>query len=530
MSEAYMQNRLEIKKPVDPHNAFLLSEECMKFLGELVDEFKDTRDELLSLRKTFQDKLLIKPEFSFPDETREIRESSWKVAPLPEYLQDRRVEITGPSGDRKMVINAFNSGAKVYMSDFEDAQSPTWNGLIQGQKNLFEAVRGKLKYTAEDGKEYSIGQNPANLFVRPRGLHLPEKNVLMEGVPIPGAFFDFGVFIFNNGQFIVNSGKLPCFYIPKTESYLEARLWNNIFSFAEDYLKIRRGSIKATFLIETLPAAFNMDEILYEVREHSAGLNCGRWDYIFSYIKKLRNFSEFVLPDRNSVSMDKGFLLSYAKLLIKTCHKRGAHAMGGMSAFIPVKGNEKENVSAMNKVREDKEREVGLGHDGTWVAHPGLVPVAMEVFNKHMKTPNQIDKQSQVASITEADLLKPISGEITENGLRTNISVGIQYLQSWLSGKGAAPINHLMEDAATAEISRSQLWQWIRHNVKLTDGRTVDTNLVNSLLNEEVRKLPESRYLIQASEIFREISFNREFTEFMTLAAYDTLLKNEVIQ
>ncbi len=525
-----MQNRLEIVRPLDPESAFLLDEECMKFLEDLVSKFKGTRDDLLSRRKVLQDKLLMKPELSFPEETREIRESSWNIARLPEYLQDRRVEITGPSGDVKMVINAFNSGARVYMSDFEDAQSPTWKGLISGQKNLFEAVRGILEYTNEDGKKYSIGKNPANLFVRPRGLHLPEKNVLLDGTPIPGAFFDFGVFIFNNGKFIVDSGKLPCFYIPKTESYLEARLWNDIFSFAEDYLKIKRGSIKATFLIETLPAAFNMDEILYEVREHSAGLNCGRWDYIFSYIKKLRNFKEFVLPDRNSVSMDRGFLLNYSKLLIKTCHRRGAHAMGGMSAFIPVKGNEIENQAAMNKVREDKEREVGLGHDGTWVAHPGLVPVAMDVFNKHMKSPNQIHRVAQLEIITETDLLKPISGEITENGLRTNISVGIQYLQSWLSGKGAAPINHLMEDAATAEISRSQLWQWIHHNAKLNDGRTVNTNLVSSLLKDEVQKLPESTYLTQASEIFRDISFKTEFTEFMTLAAYDFLMDNEVIQ
>ena len=530
MSKAYMQNRLEIVRPLDPENAFLLNEKCMKFLEELVNQFKSTRDDLLSRRKNLQDKLLMKPELLFPEETKEIRESEWKIARLPEYLQDRRVEITGPSGDVKMVINAFNSGARVYMSDFEDAQSPTWSGLINGQRNLFEAVRGTLEYTNDEGRNYSIGKNPANLFVRPRGLHLPEKNVLLEGAPIPGAFFDFGVFIFNNGKYIVESGKLPCFYIPKTESYLEARLWNDIFSFAEDYLKIKRGSIKATFLIETLPAAFNMDEILYEVREHSAGLNCGRWDYIFSYIKKLRNFKEFVLPDRNSVSMDKGFLLSYSKLLIKTCHRRGAHAMGGMSAFIPVKGNDIENQAAMDKVRQDKEREVGLGHDGTWVAHPGLVPLATDVFNKHMKTPNQIDRAVPLESITEADLLKPISGEITENGLRTNISVGIQYLQSWLSGKGAAPINHLMEDAATAEISRSQLWQWIHHNMKLNDNRTVDTVLVDRLLKDEVKKLPESRYLVQASEIFRDISFKTEFTEFMTLAAYDSLLNNEVIQ
>ncbi len=524
------KSKIFINGETDSDSAFLIGEECNAFLLEIYNRFSGRLNQLLSERIRVQERLLKDPTFSLPKETAEIRESSWKVSPLPDYLQDRRVEITGPSSDKKMVINAFNSGAKIYMSDFEDAQSPTWKGIIGGQKNLYDAVRGNLTYKSEEGKEYRISQNPSYLFVRPRGLHLPEKHVLIDGKPIPGAFFDFGVFVFNNAEYLLQHEKLPCFYIPKTESYLEARLWNDIFTFAEDYLKMKRGSIRATFLIETLPAAFNMDEILYEVREHSAGLNCGRWDYIFSYIKKLRNFPEFVLPDRNSVSMDKGFLLNYSKLLINTCHKRGAHAMGGMSAFIPVKSNGVENEKALNKVRDDKLREVGLGHDGTWVAHPGLVPVAMEVFDQHMKGANQIERINVDTIITEKDLLRPIEGDITETGIRTNISVGIQYLQSWLMGKGAVPIYNLMEDAATAEISRSQIWQWIHHKKVLSDGRTISIQLINKFIDEEVSALKDSIYLRQASEIFRSVSSREEFSEFLTLEAYDRLIENEVVK
>ncbi|EQD59108.1 malate synthase A [mine drainage metagenome] len=357
---------------------------------------------------------------------------------------------------------------------------------MSGQLNLYLAVRKNLQYVSEDGKNYFMVPDPSNLFVRPRGLHLLEKHVLIGNNPIPGAFFDFGVYFYNNAKEILKQNKLPCFYIPKTESHKEARLWNEIFTYSESYLNIPHGSIKATFLIETLPAAFEMDEILYETREHSAGLNCGRWDYIFSYIKKLRNHKEFVLPDREKVSMDKGFLLNYSRLLIQTCHRRGAHAMGGMSAYIPVKNDESENSTAMSKVADDKTREVLLGHDGTWVAHPGLVKIAMQVFDKHMNSPNQINKKEEFVPIREDELLKPIEGSITETGLRKNIDVGIKYIESWLKGKGAVPIYNLMEDAATSEICRSQIWQWINVGAETEQGVKIEKTF--SKENNRIRK------------------------------------------
>ncbi|MHB8395999.1 MAG: malate synthase A [Thermoplasmataceae archaeon] len=528
MSQDYDTQGVQVLGRVTVDQKELLGKECLQFLGELCTRFSGERSSLIAARKEKQDRIDrgVLPDFSA--ETADIRATSWKVDPVPDFLLDRRVEITGPSGDAKMVINAFNSGAKVYMSDFEDAQSPVWKGMIQGQRNLYDSVRGDLHFRSDDGKEYSINDKPSVLFVRPRGLHLDERHVFSGGRPVPGSFFDFAVFLFNNAKEQIRNGYSPCFYIPKTEGYLEARLWDRIFSFSESYLGIRAGTIKATFLIETLPAAFEMDEILHEVRNHSAGLNCGRWDYIFSYIKKLRNGKEFLLPDRSSVTMDRGFLLSYSKLLIRTCHMRGAHAMGGMSAYIPVKNDEAANRKAMKNVADDKIREVLLGHDGTWVAHPGLVGVAMETFDGIMKTPNQIHVIPDHEAITASDLLKPIHGNVTEAGLRVNLRVGIQYIAAWLEGRGAVPLYNLMEDAATAEICRSQVWQWIRHGALLEDGRIVTGNLVEQILRDEVGKLNDTVFTREAEKLFREMIFSSIFTDFLTTGAYERLLELEV--
>ncbi len=505
-------------------NEEILGRECLQFAGELSAVFSPRRNELLLARtkrqKEFDSGMLP----AFREDTKHIRNGKWKISAFPSFLDDRRVEITGPSGDAKMVINAFNSGAKVYMSDFEDAQSPTWDGIVSGQDNLYDAVRGDLRYRSDDGKNYELGGKRAVLFVRPRGLHMEEKHVLAGGVPMPASFFDYAVFIFNNGRELVSRGYAPCFYIPKIESMEEARLWNDIFSFSESYLGLKRGSVKATFLIETILAAFEMDEILYETREHSAGLNCGRWDYIFSYIKKFRNHPQFVLPDRSSVTMDKGFLLAYSKLLIGTCHRRGAHAMGGMSAYIPVKGDPSANERAFRMVRDDKIREVLQGHDGTWVAHPGLVPVAMEVFDQHMKTPNQVMVPLNTDSITPADLLKPVEGSITEDGIRVNVRVGVRYIDSWLSGRGAAPIYNLMEDAATAEICRSQIWQWLKNRVALNDGRLVTPEFVENILESEKVSLPATENSLKAFNIFKKLTFDSQFEDFLTSGAYDMLV------
>ena len=504
----------------------LLSEECLAFLSELSRNFLAERNELLERRRISQERIDegILPDF--PKETASIRNGDWRADPFPAYLNDRRVEITGPSSDAKMVINAFNSGANVYMSDFEDAQSPYWELLLKGQENLYRAVRRELEYTSEEGKIYRMNEKTAILFVRPRGLHLDEMHVKVDGVPIPGAFFDFGVFLFNNAGEQLSQSLIPTFYIPKTESYPEAGLWNRIFSFSEKYMGLKPGTIKATFLIETLPAAFQMDEILHEVREHSLGLNCGRWDYIFSYIKKLGSHRYFVLPDRGTVTMDKGFLLAYSNLLIKTCHRRGVHAMGGMSAYIPVKGNEEENRLAMGKVREDKEREVKNGHDGTWVAHPGLVSVAGEAFDMHMHASNQISMKKDIV-ITKEDLIAPVKGKITENGVRANVRVGIRYLEAWIGGKGAVPLYNLMEDAATSEISRAQLWQWIRHGESTDSGIKIDRDFVKKVISEESGKLERNLDLDTAVRIFGDLVLNEKFSEFLTIPAYGEILKRE---
>jgi malate synthase len=440
------------------------------------------------------------------------------------------VEITGPV-DRKMIINALNSGANVFMADFEDANSPTWDNVVRGQFNLMDAVRGTITYTAENGKHYELHEKPAVLFVRPRGWHLPERHLEVDGKPVSGSLFDFGLFFFHNAQAQLSRGTGPYFYLPKMESHLEARLWNDVFLLAQKELGLPPGTIKATVLIETLPAAFEMHEILYELREHSAGLNCGRWDYIFSFIKKLQADPAVLLPDRGQVTMDKAFLDAYSRLLIQTCHRRGVHAMGGMAAFIPIKSDEAANEAVMAKVRADKLREVKNGHDGTWVAHPGLVALAREVFDAHMKGPNQLGNLREDVKVGQAELLRVPRGTRTEEGLRNNIRVGVQYMAAWLGGLGCVPLYNLMEDAATAEISRAQVWQWIHHGATLEDGRPVTRELFRQVYAEELAHLEQdgsahhygAENFARARELFERLSTTPTFEEFLTLPAYEAL-------
>ena len=456
----------------------------------------------------------------FLEETRSIREGEWRVAPVPADLQDRRVEITGPAGDRKMVINAFNSGARTYMADFEDANSPTWENVVGGQQNLTDAIERTISVETPD-KSYALGGEVAVLLVRPRGWHLVERHVEVDGRPVSASLFDFGVFFARNAERLLERGSGPYFYLPKLESHLEARLWNDAFLLAQERLGIPRGTIKATVLIETILAAFEMEEILYELREHSAGLNAGRWDYIFSVIKKFRDREEFVLPDRSQVTMAVPFMRAYTELLVRTTHRRGAHAMGGMAAFIPSRRDREVNEIALTKVREDKKRESGAGFDGTWVAHPDLVGPAMEEFDAVLgERPNQLEKQRDDVSVSAADLLDVAAtpGEITEEGVRANVSVGIRYIASWLSGVGAAAIDNLMEDAATAEISRSQVWHWVRHgNVARED--------VERIIGEVVAELPDERVVHEARELFERVALGDDFPDFLTLPAYDRLLE-----
>src|SRR5487761_493830 len=530
-----IQDNITILGPMRPEFEEILTPSALNFVAFLANKFSARREELLQARIARQAELDLRVLPDFREETRYIREGNWKISPVPADLQDRRVEITGPSGDVKMVINAFNSGANTYMTDFEDSQSPTWRETIQGQINLKEAIEGRINYKSPEGKEYSLNQRIATLIVRPRGWHLLEKHVLVDGKPASASIFDFALFLYHNAKKLIEKGSGPYFYLPKIESYLEARLWNEIFLASEEELHLPRGAIKATVLIETILAAFEMDEILYELREHSSGLNCGRWDYIFSFIKKFSSRSDFVLPDRSQVTMDKAFLSAYVSLLIKTCHRRGAHAIGGMSAFIPIKNDEKANLLAFEKVMQDKEREVRAGHDGTWVAHPGLVSVAKQVFDKEMNGPNQINRLREDANVGQRELLAVPSGSVTESGIRTNISVGIQYLEAWLRGKGSVPINNLMEDAATAEICRAQLWQWIRHRATMEGGGRVSEILVRTFLRNELEKLArdlgeqrfhQGQYLL-ASEIFGRMITAEEFPEFLTNIAYDHLLSLE---
>jgi|SRR6185437_2634406 malate synthase len=513
--------------PVPHEYEDILSPEAVSFLVSLHKKFNDRRLDLLRRRIERQERIDAGELPDFLPETESIRKSDWRVAPIPHDLVDRRVEITGPV-DRKMVINALNSGANVFMADFEDSNSPTWLNNLAGQANVRDAVRGDIRYASPEGKQYELTAKPAVLFVRPRGWHLIEKHFVVDGHPISGSLFDFGLYFFHNTKALIAKGSGPYFYLPKLQSYLEARLWNDVFLFAQEYLDIPKGTIRATVLIETILAAFEMNEILYELRDHSAGLNCGRWDYIFSFIKVFRNNSRFVMPDRGQVTMDRHFLNSYVELLIQTCHRRGIHAMGGMAAQIPIKGDPAANNAALEKVRLDKLREVRAGHDGTWVAHPGLIPVAKEVFDSCMPTPNQIHVKREDSRISARDLLTVPNGEITENGLRLNIDVGIQYLESWLLGLGCVPIYNLMEDAATAEISRTQVWQWLHHGAHLNDGRKITPELIRETIASQlqnIRSLIGERRFQQgkfqsAAILFGEMMTNTQLQDFLTLAAY----------
>jgi malate synthase len=469
----------------------------------------------------------------FLPDTREVRDGAWTVAPAPDALQDRRVEITGPTS-RKMVINALNSGARGFMADFEDSNSPTWTNMIGGQVNLVDAVRGTIEHD-EDGKHYELGEDTATLLVRPRGWHLPERHVVVDGEGMAGALVDFGLFLFHNARELLERGAGPYFYLPKLESHLEARLWNDVFVYAQEALGLDRGTIKATVLIETIPAAFEMDEILYELRDHSAGLNAGRWDYIFSAIKRLRS-RDFVLPDRSKVTMTVPFMRAYTELLVKTCHRRGAHAMGGMSAVIPSRTDKEANQRALEAVRDDKQREAGDGFDGTWVAHPDSVPVAMDAFDEVLsERPNQLERGRDDVEVSAPELLDVAStpGGITEEGLRGNVNVGIQYISSWLRGNGAAGIYGLMEDAATAEIARGQVWQWIQRGASLEDGRPITADLVREFEDSELEKIraeigdddwfySEGRPDL-SKELFESVALSEEFVEFLTLPAYERL-------
>jgi malate synthase len=524
---------IEVLGPIGPQYDEILTREALRFVASLQRTFGARREELLARRVEAQKKIDsgVLPDF-LPD-TEEIRKGDWKVAPIPDMLQDRRVEITGPV-DRKMVINALNSGASVFMADFEDANSPTWANTIEGQLNLRDAIDGTITYTApETGKDYRLNERTAVLFVRPRGWHLLEKHVLVDGKPCSGSLFDFGLAFFHDGKRLLAQGKTPCFYLPKLEHHLEARLWNDVFTKAQADLGVPHGSIRATVLIETILASFQMDEILYELRDHSAGLNCGRWDYIFSFIKRLGRLPGFLLPDRGLVTMEKHFLASYVTLLIRTCHRRGIHGMGGMAAQIPIKNDPEANEAALAKVRADKLREVKAGHDGTWVAHPGLVPIAKAIFDEFMPQPNQIATAMPTKEITAKDLLTVPEGPVTEKGLRQNLNVGILYLEAWLRGNGCVPLYNLMEDAATSEISRTQVWQWLKNRVTLADGRTLTPELYRQVFDEEVgavrARLAEEgvgagRYEL-AAQLFDRMIRSEELPEFLTLSAYEELMK-----
>src|SRR6195256_1811087 len=521
--------QIALKGPNEGRFTEVLTPEALGFVGRLQREFGERRLDLLRKREERQARLDSGELPQFLAETKSVRDSEWKVAPAPRDLEDRRVEITGPT-DRKMLINALNSGARVFMADFEDANSPTWANLVEGQVNLIDAIERRIDFKSPEGKQYRLNDKVATLVVRPRGWHLDERHVETGGEPVSGSLFDFGLYFFHNAKRLLKKGSGPYFYLPKLESHLEARLWNDVFDFAQHYLGVPRGTIRATVLIETILAAFEMQEILYELRDHSSGLNAGRWDYIFSIIKKFRNRPEFVLPDRAQVTMTVPFMRAYTLLLVKTCHRRGAHAMGGMAAFIPSRKDAEVNRVALAKVKEDKDREAGDGFDGTWVAHPDLVPTATEAFDRVLGSrPNQLERQRPEVSITAGQLIdvKVPGGTITENGVRLNVSVGIQYLESWMRGVGAAAINNLMEDVATAEISRSQVWQWIRHSSRLSDGSTVNADLVREIADDELAQLQErlgedawakSRFG-EARAAFEEVALSSSFPAFLTLVA-----------
>ncbi|MEE3953741.1 malate synthase A [Peribacillus frigoritolerans] len=522
---------LQITGNIKPGYEQILTTEALQFIERMERHFSGRRSELLERRKSVQEELNQGKLPDFLEETKHIRESDWTIAHLPNDLQDRRVEITGPV-DRKMIINAMNSGANVFMADFEDANSPTWENCIDGQLNLRDAIRGTISFKNPNGKVYELNERTAVLKVRPRGWHLEEKHVLLDGQPISASIFDIGLYFYHNAKALVEKQSGPYFYLPKMESHLEARLWNEIFVYAQNDLRIPQGTIKATVLIETILAAFEMDEILYELKEHSAGLNCGRWDYIFSFLKKFRNSDDVIFPDRQQVTMTVPNMRAYSLLAIKTCHSRNAPAIGGMAAQIPVKNDPVKNDEAFAKVKADKEREARDGHDGTWVAHPGMVSTAKEVFDLLVPKPNQIFRKREDVHVTAQELLAVPEGTITEAGLRTNINVGIQYIASWLSGRGAAPINNLMEDAATAEISRAQVWQWIRHPKGiLEDGRKITEELFHQIKEEELAVIKsevgeetfKSGKFEESTKLFEQLIEADDFADFLTNAAYEKL-------
>ncbi len=505
----------------------ILTAEALALVAELHRRFDGRRRELLAARMARQQEIDGGKLPDFLPETVDIRKSNYTVAPIPADMMDRRVEITGPV-DRKMVINALNSGSSTFMADFEDSNAPTWSNNILGQVNMRDAVRGDIAFASPEGKQYKLNPKPAVLMVRPRGWHLIEKHVTVDGHQMSGSLFDFALYFFHNVRPLIAKGSGPYFYLPKMQSHLEARLWNDVFVYAQKQVGVPNGTIRATVLIETILGAFEMDEILWELRDHSAGLNCGRWDYIFSFIKVMRNHSQFVLPDRSTVTMDKHFLKSYVDLLIQTCHKRNIHAMGGMAAQIPIKNDPAANDAALDKVKQDKLREVKAGHDGTWVAHPGLVGIAKEIFDQYMPTPNQIHVKREDVHVTAADLLKVPEGDITEKGLRHNVDVGIQYLESWLRGSGCVPIYNLMEDAATAEISRTQVWQWAHYGRQLSNGNKVTGPMIRDVIKEELDKIRtgmgDARYdsskFPQAASLFEQMMVSPDCKDFLTLEAY----------
>lgn len=530
-----MENQIETKEKrlqfkIESKESFpdILTENAMLFLIELHEKFNKKRIALLEKRKEQQQKFDEGELPNFPIETKKIRESEWIASSTPEDLLDRRVEITGPV-DRKMVINALNSGAKTFMADFEDSTSPTWNNLMNGQQNLKDAVAKTIYlFDKKKNKEYKLKNETTVLLVRPRGIHLNEKHILINNEEISGSLVDFGLYVFHNHKTLAENNTAPYFYLPKLEHYLEARWWNEVFNFTEEYLGIKNGTIKATVLIETITASFQLDEIIYELRNHIVGLNCGRWDYIFSYIKKFRNNEKFIVPNRDQVTMTSPFMNAYSQLVIQRCHKRNIHAIGGMAAQIPIKNDNAANEIAFNKVKTDKEREVKNGHDGTWVAHPDLVEVALKVFNENMPTKNQIHVKRSELNITEADLLEVPQGSITEEGVRKNINISVLYIASWLNGQGAAALNHLMEDAATAEISRSQLWQWLRNGVTLDNGKILTEKYYDKIAMEEYEKIKnlvgdenhEKQHYKLAEQLLDILVVNYNFIDFLTILGY----------
>ncbi|MDP1841826.1 MAG: malate synthase A [Sediminibacterium sp.] len=525
---------MTVKAPF--YNAFaeILTSDALLFIYQLHKRFTISRKGILKDRELVQQKIDTGWMPCFNPSTAMIRDSVWTISPIPDDIRDRRVEITGPV-DRKMIINAMNAGANVFMADLEDSNSPSWNNVIIGQINLRDAVNRTISFTnPENGKKYQLNDDTATLFVRPRGWHLDEKHIEIDGEPISGSLLDFGLYFFHNAKKLLENGTAPYFYLPKLENYLEARLWNDVFVFAQNYLFIPHGTIKATVLVETILAPFQLNEILWELKDHSAGMNCGRWDYIFSFIKKFRNVHGYIFPDRAQISMIVPFMRAYTQLVIQTCHKRGAHAIGGMAAQIPIKNNESANHAAIEKVKADKQREVMDGHDGTWVAHPGLILFAKEIFDEYMITPNQIHQKREDFKCSETDLLQLPSGTVTEQGLRQNINVAILYLESWLSGNGAAALYNLMEDAATAEICRTQVWQWIHNQTLLDDGRVITHSLYEDIRDDEIENIKNTvgskQYqqgnYVQAICLFNKLVVQKNWIDFLTIPAYNLILSN----